>query len=319
MKRLLCVTLCLMVCQGLFAQSVEQEITVVTSDGVTLHGTLLLPSIDQSDEPFAVAIIIAGSGPTDRNGNSVMMLNNSLKMVAEGLADSGIASIRYDKRGVAQSQVLNLDESQITLDVFALDVLSWISFVEGDSRLGEITLVGHSEGGKIALMVSAQEVAVDKIVLLAAPGRTIDKVLKEQLATQPEQVKSSAYAIIDSLKAGKHVEEVPIYLNSLFRESVQNFLISDIQTDPAELISEVRIPVLIVQGTTDIQINVRDAKALSASNHDAELVVIERMNHILKDCSSLDGEAQMPVYSNPTIPLSQRLIPALTTFINGGK
>lgn len=312
-------TLCLVTLCEVLAQSVEQNITVVTGDGVTLHGSLLLPSIDQSEEPFPVAIIIAGSGPTDRNGNNVMMLNNSLKMVAEGLAEGGIASIRYDKRGVAESQVLNLDESEMTLGVFALDVLSWIAYAEEDSRLGEITLVGHSEGGKIALMSGVKDTGVDKIVLLAAPGRTIDKVLREQLASQPEQVKSSAYAIIDSLKEGKKVEEVPIYLNSLFRESVQNFLISDIQTDPAELISEVKVPVLIVQGTTDIQINVRDAMALSASNHDAELVVIDYMNHILKDCPTMDRGAQTPIYSNPVIPLNERLIPAITTFIRGGK
>ncbi len=307
--------MCSMVCYSVMAQSVEQNISVVTNDGVTLHGSLLLPSLEQSAEPFAVAIIIAGSGPTDRNGNNVMMLNNSLKMLAEGLAERGIASIRYDKRGVAESQNFNLDESQMDLEVFAKDVLYWIGFSERDSRLGEVTLIGHSEGGKIALVACEMGADIAKAVLVATPGRTLDKVLKEQLAHQPPQVKDTAYAIIDSLKDGKYIKEVPIYLNSLFRESVQKFLISDIQTDPSELISRVDVPVLIVQGTTDIQINMRDARALSASNHEAELVIIDNMNHILKDCKSLDNGEQLPVYSNPTIPLSSRLVPAISEFI----
>ncbi len=296
------------------AQTVEQQVKVTTRDGVELYGSLLLPSVEQ-DAKFPVAIIVAGSGPTDRNGNNVMMFNNSLKYLAEGLAEQGIASIRYDKRGIGASMVAHLDESKLSVYTYSDDLMSWIVFARNDKRLGDLTVIGHSEGAKLALMASKCGGCMNKIVQLAGAGRPMDAILKEQLKSQPEPVRDTCYSIIDSLKKGVSGIPVPVYLNQLFRPSIQPFLIADMQVNPADLASEVSVPMLIVQGTTDLQITLRDAMKLSAANHEAELVVIEDMNHVLKFTESMDANVQLQTYSNPSIPLHAELVPTIAKFI----
>ncbi len=312
MKRYFTSLLSLLLCSVCFAQSVEQEVEVTTKDGITLRGTLTLPSVEQ-DSAVCVAIIVAGSGPTDRNGNNIFMQNNSLRMISEELAENGIATIRYDKRGVAASDAVL--ESAVNIGLYASDVIEWCDFVDEDPRLGSITLIGHSEGGNLSLLAIEDGAEVDKLILLASPGRTFDVIIKEQLHDQPKQVKDDAFRIIDELKAGNRVEEVPAYLNALLRPSIQDYLISAFKVDPAEIISEIDIPTLIIQGTTDIQIGTVDAMALSAANHDAEMLIITSMNHILKVCTNMDRVQQMLQYSNPSLPLHEDLVPAITNFI----
>ncbi len=297
------------------AQIVEQEVSVTSPRGVKLSGTLTLPSM-QSDTAYDVAIIIAGSGPTNRDGNNRFMVNNSLKMVAEGLAQNGIASLRYDKRGIGMSRYEGMVEDSLTSDDFARDVALWVKYVHGRSDLNDITLIGHSEGGKLAEMaVRYYDAEVDNIVLLAAPGRPIDVLLKEQLRGQDEEVRAEAYKIIDSLKKGRKYRDVPFYLRGVFRGSIQRFLMHDMRIDPAELASKLKVPILIVQGTTDLQITMTDAKRLKEAQPLAELVVIEDMNHVLKQTDFKSMELQGFIYNNPSLPLHPELIPALVEFI----
>ncbi len=311
--------------QQLCAQRVEQNVAVKTADSITLYGTLLLPELEQNSTT-PVAIIITGSGPTDRDGNNVWMPNNSLRMLAEGLADNGIATIRYDKRGVGESINHMLVEDSLSIRTFVEDAKRWIEFVESDPRLGDITLIGHSEGGKIALVIENDYITephkntqISKLVLIAAAGRTLDKVIQEQFQHQPphirDRVERVANQIIDSLKQGKKVENVPIYLNSIFRHSVQNFLIEDFKIDPLGLISQINKPILIVQGTTDVQIKLHDAIALKNANTGAELRLIKDMNHILKRVEGMSQQEQVPSYSNPSLPLHAELVGVIVEFI----
>ncbi len=301
-------------CIVAYGQSVELPVNVTTDDGVKLYGSMVLPSVDQ-DSACTVAILIAGSGPTDRNGNSPFMQNNSLMMVAEELAKNGIASIRYDKRGVRRSQYSEMDESLLTLELYANDVLKWIKLAKSDMRFCKVVLIGHSEGAKLAMMAQNSGAEASGIVLLAGAGRNLDVILKEQLADQPKVVKDLSYAIVDSLKKGKIYGEVPVYLNSIFRPSVQPFIMGSMRIDPSELIASINVPLLVVQGDTDIQISTRDAMMLSAANHDAELVIIPSMNHVLKDCKVMDKAEQLSTYSNPSLPLHDKLVGRLVEFI----
>ncbi|MFI3298421.1 MAG: alpha/beta hydrolase [Rikenellaceae bacterium] len=302
----------------LCAQSVEQEVRVMTPQGVNLYGSLLLPSLD-SEESFPVALLIAGSGPTDRNGNSRFMVNNSLKMVAEGLCEKGIASLRYDKRGVGASYDSGMTEQEIILSTFADDVALWVEYLSEQENFVDITLVGHSEGAVLALMAMVDDdvkESVERVVLLAGAGRTSDILMREQLENQPEHIRDVSSAIIDSLKAGKYYDDVPLMLTNFFRPSIQNFLIESMEVDPCVLISELQVPVLIVQGTTDIQLKPLDAESLHRANRDSKLLFIGEMNHILKRCATMERDNQMLVYSTPNLPLSEGLIPALCEFIN---
>ncbi len=300
---------------GVWGQSIEREVTVTTPRGVQLSGTLTLPSM-QCDSACNIAIIISGSGPTDRDGNNRFMVNNSLKMLAEGLAQNGIASLRYDKRGVGRSRYSKMVEDSLSVDDFARDVAAWVRYIHREESFDRITLIGHSEGAKLAGMaVRLYSARVDNIVILAGPGRPMDVILKEQLRNQDDDVRQEAYKIIDSLKIGRKYNDVPFYLKSAFRPSVQKFLIRDMKIDPAHLAREISLPLLIIQGTTDLQITMEDAARLKEAQPNAELAIIENMNHVLKHTDFTSIELQSFIYNNPSLPLHPELIPIISTFI----
>lgn len=300
-----------------------EPISIETPTG-TLYGTLTLP---QSRNPIPVVLIIAGSGPTDRDGNSPVFKgpNNSLKLLAEGLATHGIAAVRYDKRGIgetgkamqlaAEKAKTPLREEDLSFENYIDDAVRWGKLLRADRRFSSLTVIGHSEGSLIG-MVAAERIEANAFVSIAGGGRPLQEIILEQVKSQltPELLKTTE-DILDQLAAGKRVPSVPNELNMLFRPSVQPFLISWIRYDPTKEISKLRMPVLIVQGTTDMQIHLTDAKRLADGNSSAKLLMIEGMNHVLKIVSS-EAEKQVASYSDPTLPVAPDLISALIGFVN---
>ena len=292
----------------IFALAQDETIVLETSTG-NIEGTLLLPS----KENIPLVLIIAGSGPTDRDGNSGSLKNNSLKMLAQGLYDNNIASFRFDKRGIAKSAKAMIAEEDLRLEHYIRDVQQWYLLLKNDSRFSSIIILGHSEGSLIG-MIASQDVIPDKFISLAGPGVSMQATLKRQLADQPPYILSMSLPIIEQLEKGKTVDSVPPLINSLFRPSVQPYLISSFKYDPAVEISKVKCPVLIIQGTTDIQIQVEDAKKLAGSNSNSELVIIEGMNHILKEADA-NRFLNLRTYGDPNLELKQGLIKSITSFI----
>jgi hypothetical protein len=290
----------------------QEEVTLETSTG-EIFGTLELPA---ARPPVPVALIIAGSGPTDRNGNTPALpgSNNSLKMLADGLAARGIASVRYDKRGIAASRAAMTSESDIRFNHFIEDAEAWVRQVRADKRLSTITIVGHSEGSLIG-MVAAREVGADAFVSLEGAGRKAQDILAEQLKSQlPPEMLTQTDRILAALSAGSIPNSVPPMLAPLFRASVMPYLISWFKYDPAVEIGKLSVPVLIIQGTTDIQTSMTDANALAAGNPSARFIQIEGMNHILKEVSG-DRMAQTPKYSDPSLPVAPKLLDEIAAFI----
>ncbi|MDY0254378.1 MAG: alpha/beta hydrolase [Tenuifilaceae bacterium] len=275
----------------------------------TLRGTLLLP--DGKEKP-AVVLIIAGSGPTDRNGNQFGMTNNSLKFLAEELATNGIASLRYDKRGVGFSRS-NQPESELIFDDFINDAAIWLTMLKESGNYSKICVAGHSEGSLIG-MVAAQNVGVDGFISIAGSGKRIDKILLEQLSQIPEPMLNDAKIIIDSLATGQQVKRINPMLLSLFRPSVQPYLTSWMRLDPTVELGKLTIPILIAQGTTDIQVSTENAELLAKANPLAQLVVVEGMNHVLK-MVEMEREKNMAAYINPDLPISEELISAIVEFV----
>ena len=294
------------------AASAETPITLQTTSG-EIYGTLVAPE----NASRTAVLIIAGSGPTDRNGNSVAGIStNAYKMLADSLAAHGYASLRYDKRGIAASAAAGTDESQLTFDAYIDDAAAWVDLLVADEQFDRVVLAGHSEGGLIALVAAKRSEQVAAVITLAGVGEAIDATLRRQLATQPEPYKSECYRIIDELKAGRKVTDVKPELAVLFRESVQPFLISQMRYEPAAEARALKVPLLVVQGTTDIQINLNDAMKLSTSNFAAKLAIIKDMNHVLKPCASLDQQTQMMTYINSSVALAPTLVPTLVGFLN---
>ncbi|PXY45569.1 alpha/beta hydrolase family protein [Flavobacterium hydrophilum] len=274
-----------------------------------LYGTLTIPDVSKK---CPVALIIAGSGPTDRNGNNPMMKNNSLKMLAEALAKNGIASLRYDKRGVGESKPAAISEGELVFENYTEDAKSWINLLKQDKRFSKVIVIGHSEGSLIGMIAGAK---ADKFVSVAGAGDAADKILKSQISAKGmKQIEDMTFPIIDSLKNGKTVKNVDPMLNSLFRPSVQPYLISWFKYNPQTEIKKLTVPILILQGNNDLQVTVQDAENLSKANTNSELLIIDKMNHILKVIEG-DQQANLESYNNENLPVSETLISKIVSFI----
>ncbi|GAA4466664.1 alpha/beta hydrolase [Nibrella saemangeumensis] len=286
-----------------------RSITLDTPMG-KLAGTLTLPTAAKPP----VVLIIAGSGPTDRNGNNPMMTNNSLKMLAEELAKQGIASLRYDKRGIAESQPAGLKEEDMRFDTFINDAVGWINLLKADNQFSKVVVLGHSEGSLIG-MIAANQAKADGFISVAGAGLPADKLIREQMKTQPPQVADMVNPALDSLAQGRLVKNVNPMLGALIRPSVQPYLISWFRYDPQAEIKKLTMPVLIIQGTSDIQVSEEQARLLANARPGAQLLIIDRMNHVLKE-SEKEMQANIATYSNATLPVVPRLVTATVDFVN---
>lgn len=306
--RILLLTILIFLSLQIKAQT-EEDLVLETKTG-NINGSLLIP---ENKKGLPLALIIAGSGPTDRDGNNPYMKNNSLKMLAEGLAKNGIASLRYDKRGIASSTKAGLKEEDLRFENYVQDAEEWVNLLKKDKRFKEVIVIGHSEGSLIG-MIAAKKAGADKYVSIAGAGMPAGDVIREQLKSQPAVVTDAAFPILDSLEQGKTVKEVPQMLASLFRPSIQPYIISWFKYDPRKEIAKLEIPVLIVQGTTDIQVSLKDAENLKKANSKAELKVIEGMNHIFKEAEA-DRTKNLQTYSQPDLTLHKDLVKIISDFI----
>ncbi len=303
--------LLVMVC-NLFAAQSETTVHLETKTG-TLEGSLL---VSEGITGTPVALIIAGSGPTDRNGNNPSMKNNSLKMLAIELLNSKIASLRYDKRAIGKSRKAGLSEIDLRFENYIDDAKGWIDFLAKDKRFSQIIVIGHSEGSLIG-MVASQEKDVDKFISIAGMGQSADKTLIEQLKAQPPMILEASLPIIKKLLQGETIKDLNPMLHSLFRPSIQPYLISWFKYNPKEEIGRLKIPVLIIQGTTDIQVSTEDAKTLAEGNLQAEMKIIKGMNHIFKKAES--GRLKnIQTYNQPELPIKPELAKTIAGFIMKG-
>lgn len=280
------------------------------SEPAALSGTLL----DAGDGAPA-ALIIAGSGPTDRDGNSPAGVNGgTYRLLAEGLAAEGITTLRYDKRGVGASAAAMVPETDLRFDSFVRDARAWAARLREETGQSCVWLIGHSEGALIAQSVAADDDGVCGLVLVSGAGRPAAVVLREQLrAGTPEPYLSQAIAVIDSLDAGQLVDCPPL-LASLCRPSVQPYIISWMDVDPAALAAAETVPTLVVQGTTDVQTTAADAQALASARDGTQLVLLDGVNHLLK-VAPMDRAANLATYGNPDLPLADGVVSTIADFI----
>lgn len=289
----------------------ERDI-MLGSGASALHGTLTQP---EGAASVPGVLIISGSGPVDRDGNLPGVVNNSLKLLAHGLADHGIASLRIDKRGIGASRAAGPREAELRFDTYVSDAVAWLEMMRRQPRIGRVAILGHSEGALVATL-AAQRTTIDRLILLAGAGEPVGKGIERQLAAadMPMQLRDITHQIITALQQKQPVPDVPPALAALFRPSVQPYLASWLPFDPAVELTRVRVPVLVVQGTTDFQITVNDAKRLVAVRPDAILTLIEGMNHVLKQ-APVERTANIATYANPDLPLASELLPAMTAFL----
>ena len=299
----------------------ESQVEAQVENG-PLRGTLLSP---QGSARVAV-VIVPGSGPTDRDGDSPLGVEAGyLRMLAESLAARGIASIRVDKRGMFASRGTFPDPNAVTFDDYAADALAWIEVAKQKTGADCAWLAGHSEGGLVALVAARTAgPSLCGLVLLAAPGRKMGVVLAEQLRANltDASVLDDALAAIEALERGERVDTSgfhPSLQGMVFNPAVQDFLIDAFARDPAALIADVTLPVLVVQGGNDLQVTTDDAQALSQAQPAAELALLPGMNHVLKAVPDGDAAANLAAYRDPSLPLAPGLAEAVAGFILRGR
>lgn len=296
------------------AQTGDEPIVLDTPSG-QIAGTLQLPGAAQ-DKP-RVALIIAGSGPTDRDGNSRLIpgRNDSLKMLAVALADEGIATVRFDKRGVGASLAAGAAESELRFENYVDDAAAWVGKLKADPRFASVAVIGHSEGSLIG-MLAAQQAGAEAFVSIAGVADGAATILRKQLAGKlPPELVPENERILVALEGGATVEQVPPALMTLYRPSVQPYLISWFKYVPAQRIAALNMPALIVQGNTDIQVEVAQANGLQRAKPDATLSIIPGMNHVFKHVRA-DPALQAAAYSDPALPVSPLLVKAVAGFLH---
>lgn len=311
MKKLGIILLLLVAQIAAKAEGNTNNFNAVTAKGDTLFGTLQMP-VAKLPTPNVV-LIIAGSGPTDRDCNSMMGLKtDAFKMLADSLANAGIASVRYDKRGVGDSKNAVGKEEDMRFDDMVADAVIFVKKIKADKQFAKVLIAGHSEGSLIG-MLAAQKEKIDGYISIAGPGEDAGTILSKQIKTNAPQLSEESDKIIASLRSGKMMEAKDATVASVFRTSVQPYMISWMAYDPQEELNKLSIPVLIIQGNTDLQVSVADAQLLKKAMPAAKLVIIDQMNHPLKTVSS-DKQANMATYSKPELPIDSDFCQVLIGF-----
>lgn len=275
-----------------------------------IDGTLYTP--ENASNETKLVILITGSGPTDRNGNQSGATNNSLKFLSEELVKNNIAVFSYDKRLFAQIKSNTLDEKTLRFDHFINDATDVILYFKSQKKYSKIIVAGHSEGSLIGMV--AAKTNVDAYISLEGAGRPINLVLIDQLTKQAPAYIDICKANLELLKQGKMFENKNPVLASLFRESVQPYLISWIKYNPQDEIKKLTIPILIINGTKDIQTSENEAYLLKNANPKAAIKIIENMNHIFKEIK-VDAE-NIKSYNNPDLPIMPQLTTEIVDFVN---
>lgn len=288
----------------------QKDIALTTTTG-EIKGTLRLPESPTK----TVAIILSGAARTDRDGNQPQTHNNSLRMLAEALAQKDIAVLNFDKRGVGQSQKAGANEAKVTLDTYINDAKEWIDLLRSEYTFDNIVLIGHGEGALIGMLASQDNNNVSKFISLGATSKKASDATKAQFATQPANIKNVVYNNIEKLERGERIDRVAPEWNVLFRSGLQPYLISLYKHNPIEEIAKVGVPTLIIQGDKDVQASIEDAELLATANPNAKKTIIENMNYVLKECDKVGHSNQLNTYLKPNFPLNKNLVPTITEFI----
>ena len=295
------------------AAPVESFVEAPTPTG-SLKGTMLA-----AGPQAPVAVIIPGSGPTDRDGNSPAGLKaSSYKLLAEALAARGVSTVRFDKRASFASAAAKFPEAGPTYGLYASDVNAWAAEARRISGTRCVWLIGHSEGAQVALLAAQEGRDLCGLVLVSGAGRTVTTLIRDQLKANPANapILPQALAALDEIEAGRRVDPATLHpaLMALFNPPAQTLLIDGAKRDPVALLRATKLPTLVVQGTTDLQVSVDDARRLAAARPGVQLELMEGVNHVLKRAPA-EMAGNFATYADPSLPLAPEAPDAIAAFI----
>jgi len=304
MKTLALFTLILFGTSIVNAQIQSEEITIQNKE-IQLPGTLTY-----SQENTPLIIWVHGSGPIDRNGNQPAQNVNAnyIKQFRDAVNTKNIAFFSYDKRTANKENSAFLKDTKI-MD-FASDAQAAVNHFKNKKIFSEIILIGHSQGSLVAMFASKN---VTKYISIAGAGETIDKILVQQISKNNPTLGEAAKQQFDTLRMKGKIEVVHPFLISLFAKPMQSFWSAWMSLNPLEEIKKLTVPVLIIHGNKDLQVNIENAKALHTANLKSKLVIIKNMNHVLKDIQK--EEDNLSSYYSNAFPISEKLIETIVSFV----
>ncbi|MEO5578423.1 MAG: alpha/beta fold hydrolase [Sphingomicrobium sp.] len=293
---------------------VERQITA-PGPLAPLAGTLL-----DAGKRAPVVVIIPGSGPTDRDGNNPLGVSAApYRLLAQGLAQRGVTTVRIDKRGMFGSKAAIADSNAVTIADYAADAHAWAKAARTATGAKCVWLLGHSEGGLVALAAGQDRRDLCGIISVSAAGRRLGTIIREQLVANPANAPffAPAFATLTRLEARQRVSNatIPAALQPLFGEAIQLYMIDLLSYDPPRLAASLKLPLLVIQGDRDLQVTPVDARALVAVQPMAQLVILPGVNHLLKSVATTDRAANIAAYANPSLPVSPLAIDAVAIFV----
>jgi len=286
------------------AAAEETQIRIGNIDAV-----LTMPA--DVDRP-PVALLIAGSGSTDHDGNGPQAKPATLKKLSEQLVARKIATLRYDKRGAPGWKPEFGKPEDFRFKDFVDDAAAIVNYLRSSGKFSRLVVIGHSEGGLVAIL-TARKVPIDRLVLLVTAARRQGDLVKAQLERKqiPPDILDPILTAIDSIMAGQIVDPPPKGL--AIAPSMQPSLASAFVEDPIDPLKSIDRPTLIVGGGRDLQVARLDFAALSAASPLAKTLWLPEMNHVLVDVG--DDDDNFAAYNQPERPLDATLIDTIAAFI----
>jgi pimeloyl-ACP methyl ester carboxylesterase len=260
-----------------------------------------------------VALLIAGSGSTDRDGNGPQIRPATLRKLSDQLVARNIATLRYDKRGAGGWKPEFGRPEDFRFKDYADDAVALTNYLREGGKFSRVALVGHSEGGLVAIL-AAQRVGIDRLVLLVTSARRQGDLLKAQLEKKlaPDVFAPIAKAV-DAIMAGQIVDPPPPGLS--IPPAMQPGIASAFVEDPIDPLKKIVTPTLIVGGGRDRQVARLDFMALSTASPAAKTLWLPDMNHVLNDVTN-DAD-DLAAYTQSDRPLDADLIEAVAAFVQG--
>jgi len=299
----------------LAAVAPQAEAVTVPGPAGPLAGTL-----QRGTGKGPAVVIIPGSGPTDRDGNSPLGITAATyRLLAEALAAKGVTSIRIDKRGMFGSRAAVADPNEASFADYAADARAWAALAARRAGTRCAWLIGHSEGGVVALQAAQDPRGLCGVVLVSAPGRPLSTVMRAQLRANPANapILDAALGVLDAADAGRTVDPatLPAPLGAMFPIGVQRYLTRVGAIDPAALARTARVPVVIVQGDADLQTSVeQDARRIAAAQPRARLTVLPSVNHVLKQVGP-DRATNLRSYADSSLPIATGVVDAVVAAV----